>query len=76
MFPKRKDCTLSKLRMANPSSFTNTSAVSECLSYPTIADLDSSTADYPILHIITIPEFQSRPSIGFPNRLGSDSLVY
>ena len=47
MFPKGKDCTLSKLGMANPSLFTNTSAVSECPSYPTITDLDGSTADYP-----------------------------
>ena len=64
-FPGRPDCILSKLWMANPSQLTNTRSVSECLSYPTIgkprmvsqSDLDSNTADYPILHIITIPEF-------------------
>ena len=56
-FPKGSDCILSKLWMVNPSLFTNTRSVSECLSYPIIADLESDTADYPILHIITIPEF-------------------
>ncbi len=40
------------------------------------ADLDSNTADYPILHIITIPEFQSRPSVCFHHRLGSGSAIY
>jgi len=29
-------------------------SVSECLSYPIITDLESNTADYPILYIITI----------------------
>ena len=53
-FPVGKDCILSKLRMANPSLFTNARSVSECPPYPTIADLGSNTADYPILHIITI----------------------
>ena len=33
--------------MANPSLFTNTRSVSECLPYPTITDLDSNTADCP-----------------------------
>jgi len=54
MFPKGPDCILSKLWMVNPSLFTNTRSVSECLPYPTIMELGSNTADCPILHIITI----------------------
>lgn len=53
-FPKGADCILSYLRFARPSLITNTRSVSECLSYPTITDLESNTADYPIPNIITI----------------------
>lgn len=54
MFPKGTDCILSQFRVANSSLLTDTRSVSECPSYPTIADLDGNTADLPILHVITI----------------------
>ena len=65
-FPKGMDCILTRFRLIRPSLPSDYRSVSDALPCPIIADLGSKPADCPILNIITIPEFYSRPYDGFP----------
>ena len=61
--------------MIIPSSFTNTRSVSECLSYPIITDLESSTADYPF-HTFQYSSFTLLPLGSAINRVPQQSFLH
>ena len=50
------DCILCRFKLVRLSLPTGTRAVVEGVSYPTISDVDTLPADYPILNVITMPE--------------------